>query len=201
MSLIRLIDAGYKYSGTDKWVFRHFSIEVKLGEVVRVGGRNGSGKTTLLKTLGGLLNLTEGKLLREMGAKVAYMDQFAGEMMARDLTIAEQLKAVAIPHAQSSVTSIERLEDFGLGLQDRLNEFIGHLSGGQRQVIALLSTLLSGSNVICLDEFTSSLDDKSAGVANGLLTHIRTVGETALLLVTHGSIDIPIDRECNMTSG
>jgi ABC-type multidrug transport system ATPase subunit len=194
MSLIRIADGGYRYPGSDKWVFRHLEFAVNSGEAVRLLGRNGSGKTTLLKVLSGLLRMTEGEIHKEPGAHAAYMDQFAGDMLARDLTIAEQFKmATRSPDSLSSYMS-DTLVEFDIGLENRRNEFVGHLSGGQRQVVALLSTLVAGANVLCLDEFTASLDDRTAETASRVIQHARSQ-HTALILVSHGSSGVPIDRE------
>jgi ATPase subunit of ABC transporter with duplicated ATPase domains len=194
MPLISLIDAGYKYPGSDQWVFHHFSMAIGQGEVVRITGRNGSGKTTILKVLSGLLQLREGTLQKQSGVKVAYMDQFSGEMLARDLTVYEQLMAATPRNIPSEVAPLTSLSKFGLGLQDRLGEFVGHLSGGQRQIIALLCVLAAGANVLCLDEFTSSMDTYSTQVANELLAHAITTVNIALALVSHTESDIKTDR-------
>jgi len=196
MPLISLINAGYRYPGTGKWVFRHFDMAIEPAEVIRVSGPNGSGKTTLLKVLSGLLELSEGQLQKQPGIKVSYMDQFSGEMLARDLTIYEQFKAASGP--SSYLATIEMLDQFEVGLQNRLNEFIGHLSGGQRQIIALLCVLATGANVLCLDEFTSSMDEHSAQVANELLSHAKAKVNVALLLVGHTSIGCKTDRDISI---
>jgi ABC-type multidrug transport system ATPase subunit len=197
MSLITLIDAGYRYPGADKWVFRHFDMAIESGEAIKIAGRNGSGKTTLLKVLSGLLELREGTFANEGGTNITYMDQFAGEMLARDLTIAEQLRAAAV-NESSRTTSMEILDEFGLGLKDRAEEFVGHLSGGQRQIIALLSTLAAGAHILCLDEFTSSLDEHSRQVADRLLLHAKATNKIALVLVSHAPLAIGTDRDLNL---
>lgn len=200
MPLLSLSDAGYRYPGSGRWVFRHFDMTVEPGEVIRVLGRNGSGKTTVLKVLSGLLNLTEGKRHRQSGTKVAYMDQFSGEMLARDLTIAEQFKAASVADSSSDIAPVEMLGEFGLDLQDRLEEFIGHLSGGQRQIIALLCTMAAGANVLCLDEFTSSLDERSLQTAEKLLTRIKATTDLVLILVGHSGTAVKTDRELDISS-
>jgi ABC-type multidrug transport system ATPase subunit len=199
MSVLSLINAGYKYPGSVQWVFRHLSMAVEQGEVVRLSGRNGSGKTTLLKVLSGLLELREGELQKQPGVKVAYMDQFSGEMLARDLTIYEQLTAATVRGTSARFAPVEVLDQFGLGLQDRLGEFIGHLSGGQRQIIALLCVLAAGASILCLDEFTSSMDQQSAEVANELLTHAKVTVNVALVLVSHSITDLKLDRELDIS--
>ncbi|HEX8377540.1 MAG TPA: ATP-binding cassette domain-containing protein [Pedobacter sp.] len=200
MAILNLVNAGFQYSGTDKWVFRHFNMTIETGEVVRVKGRNGSGKSTLLKVLSGLLKLTEGKCVIQQNNKVAYMDQFSGEMLARDLTISEQLKAVAVNDKLTQGAPVEMLTEFGLGLQNRTDEFIGHLSGGQRQIVALLCTLLAGATILCLDEFSSSMDERSIQVADKLLLHAKTATNITFILVSHSKTALVPDRELDIAS-
>lgn len=198
MPLITLIDAGFKYSSTAKWVFQHFNMAIESGEAVRIAGRNGSGKTTLLKVISGLLNLKEGEFHCQNGIKVIYMDQFAGDMLARDLTISEQLTAAA-SNESLRTASMEMLDDFGVNLKHHIQEFVGHLSGGQRQIIALLCTLAAGASVLCLDEFTSSLDEQSMQVAEKLLMHAKTTNKITLLIVSHAAIALHTDRDLSLT--
>jgi ABC-type multidrug transport system ATPase subunit len=198
MPLLNLINAGYSYPGTDKWVFRHFNMSIDSGEAIRIAGRNGSGKTTLLKVISGILELKEGEFRKQRETKTAYMDQFSGEMLARDLTIAEQLKTAALNESLLTI-SIEMLDEFGLGLKDRRGEFVGHLSGGQRQIVALLCTLATGASVLCLDEVTSSMDEHSMHIANRLLLYSKTTSKVTLVLVSHTGTGVETDREFEIT--
>src|SRR4051794_26708022 len=127
MAMIDLTDAGFRYPDSGKWVFRHLYLSISAGEAVRVVGRNGAGKSTLLKVLSGQLELTEGRYFKQQAAKLAYMDQFSGEMLARDLTIEEQLEASVTPRFSTKAASVGLLSQFGLDLQNRLQAFIGHL--------------------------------------------------------------------------
>jgi ABC-type multidrug transport system ATPase subunit len=193
MVALRLTNGGYRYPGTDRWIFRNLEFSVDEGETVRVTGRNGSGKTTLLKVLAGVLLPSEGTI-DGPSKRVAYMDQFAGDMLAHGLTINEHLR-LASTDAGVAAAARSKLAEFDIGLSERLDEFVGHLSGGQRQVVALLSTLASGAKVVCLDEFTSSMDERAARVAGQLIEGARQAASTSVLLVSHNAPTFPIDRE------
>lgn len=198
MALLILRGIGFAYPGADTWIFRSFDISIEKGEAVRLLGRNGSGKSTLLKIMSGVLDPTEGELLIEPCARVAYMDQFSGDMLAPDLTIGEQLKAVGVPNGNIGGI-IEILCEFGLNLHTRLGSFIGHLSGGQRQIVALLCTLASGATVLCLDEFTSALDEQSVRVAEGALSRLSAEEGLTLILVSHSGTSLRVDRELDIS--
>lgn len=174
---------GFRYPGVDRWTLRDIDLTVAAGEVVKIVGRNGTGKTTLLKLLAGIHSPTEGEI-KTTGA-VAYMDQSASEMVAPGLTIAEQLKAAGLDGLDQIRKAAAQLKWFEVGLDTRLNEFMGHLSGGQQQIVALLCTLISGARTLCLDEFASALDTRSASVAHAILADAVTSDDVAIVFVAH----------------
>ncbi len=174
-------------------MFQNLNIVVRCGETIRFLGRNGTGKTTLLKVFGGVLQLTEGRIELLPGVKAAYMDQSAGEMLALSLTVREQLKVAAGGAPSGHGRTL--LSSFGLALELRLDDFVGHLSGGQRQILALVTTLISGANLLCLDEFMSSLDDQSALTAGEALRQMQAQRNISLLVASHSSLPIPVSRE------
>jgi ATPase subunit of ABC transporter with duplicated ATPase domains len=198
MPIVEVRNAGYQYPGTFAWVFRRFNMEIEPGETIRITGRNGSGKSTLLKSLSRLLELTEGEIRYKPAIKVAYMNQFSGDMLAKDLSIAEQFKAVTAPARYPSIPPADMLEQFGLGLQDRLGAFVGHLSGGERQIVALLCVVAAGANVLCLDEFTSALDERSIEVTDKALSYVKAAENSSLILVNHTGAAAHVDREIHI---
>ena len=184
MSLpITISHVGFRYPGADCWTLRDIDLEVKAGEVVKIVGRNGTGKTTLLKLLAGIHPPTEGEI--KTNGAVAYMDQTASEMVAPGLTIAEQLKAAGLDGSNQLRTAAAQLRRFEVGLDTRLSEFMGHLSGGQQQIVALLCTLISGARTLCLDEFASALDTRSASVAHAILEDAVASDDVAIVFVAH----------------
>ena len=192
--MLAIENCGYRYPGADRWVFRHLSLRIEPGEIVRIQGRNGSGKSTLLKIIAGMLSPTEGAVERQPGTRAIYMDQSAQEMLALDLTIEEQLLAFR-SLASRDIPLADRLREFGIDLDKRLNDFVGHLSGGQRQITALLSTINAGANLLCLDEFLSALDVRSATVANGLIERVAKLEKVAVVVVSHTAVSLSFDRE------
>jgi ABC-type Mn2+/Zn2+ transport system ATPase subunit len=199
MPLITLTNGGFRYPSTKQWIFRDLTLPLNLGDVIRITGRNGSGKSTLLKILSGILDLTEGTLRNDLGITVAYMDQFSGEMLAGGLTIAEQLKAATSPEVSGSIIPLATLAEFGIDLQNRLNAFVGYLSGGERQIVALLCTLASGAGILCLDEFSSALDSTSAAVAERLLMYANTTAHVTLIVVSHSGTTATANQELDIS--
>ena len=83
----------------------------------------------------------------------------------------------------------ERLAGLGLGLEDRLADKVGLLSGGQRQALTLLMATLQKPDLLLLDEPTAALDPSTASKVLGLIRTI--VGEQGLttFMVTHNMAD------------
>ena len=200
MMLLRLSDAGYRYPGTDQWIFRHLTLEINAGDAIHLTGRNGAGKTTLLKVLAGLLRVTEGHIDIAGPQAVAYMDQSAKDMLAPNLTVAEHLRLVRPPTRFSRHDLVGLLNRFDIGLRERAADFVGHLSGGQRQVVALIATLLNGAAILCLDEFTASMDERSSVAASQIVRDTLATGVTAVVVVSHTTLVTPVTRTLTLGS-
>jgi ABC-type Mn2+/Zn2+ transport system ATPase subunit len=206
--LVELKNVGYWYpSGRpSEPVLKNLSLQVHKGQIVRITGRNGTGKTTLLKILQGELSPTVGeKKVFGSQLKVSYLDQDASAFSAHALTVQEQLVIGMADKAApfSSVykkkliqKSLESLLPYGLGFETRLNDFVGHLSGGQRQIVALLCVLLGNTDMLLLDEFTSFMDEKSARLSLEILKRVlKKTNDISLLYVSHQDLD---GLECDL---
>jgi putative ABC transport system ATP-binding protein len=79
----------------------------------------------------------------------------------------------------------ERLETLGLGLENRLTDRIGLLSGGQRQAVSLLMAALRPSKILLLDEHTAALDPRTADFVLQLTNRIVREGGLTTMMVTH----------------
>ena len=158
------------------------SLRADAHEVVAVVGPSGCGKTTLLELICGLQAPDAGTVRAAPAALMPQRDLLLPWLSAIDnaalaLRIAGVSRARARERAQSSFTEMG-LEGFQQSLPDQL-------SGGMRQRVAFLRTLLSGKPVLCLDEPLSALDaitrqQTQAWLTGALLREPRTV-----VLVTH----------------
>jgi NitT/TauT family transport system ATP-binding protein len=158
------------------------SLDVARGEIVAVVGPSGCGKSTLLDLVCGLLEPDSGTVAAEPATLMPQRDALLPWLSAEDnaglaLRVAgstrEQARAAARPH----------FADFGLDGFERARP--AELSGGMRQRVAFLRTLLAGTPVLCLDEPFGALDaltrvQMQEWLAAALQREPRTV-----LLVTH----------------
>jgi ABC-type nitrate/sulfonate/bicarbonate transport system ATPase subunit len=160
------------------------SLSVRPGEVVGVVGPSGCGKSTLLELVAGLQAADEGRVLVERGA-CSYMPQRDLLLPWRDAlgNAALALECQGVPKAEARRCAEPLFERFGLAEFERTRP--AGLSGGMRQRVAFLRTLLPGRPVLLLDEPFASLDSLTRAsmqqwLADALLAEPRTV-----LLVTH----------------
>ncbi|WP_328189504.1 ABC transporter ATP-binding protein [Marinobacter sp. OP 3.4] len=185
---------------------RGMSLTVHQGEFVTVIGSNGAGKSTFLNALAGEVLVDSGRIevdgqdvtrlpTHKRAHRVArvFQDPLAGT--CEGLTIEENL-ALAIKRGQrrwlGSAVKRSYMERFraalaklNLGLENRLGDKMGLLSGGQRQAVSLLMASLTPSAILLLDEHTAALDPKTAKFVLELTQEIIAEQKLTALMVTH----------------
>jgi len=157
-------------------------LRVGRGEVVAVVGPSGCGKSTLLELIAGLQRPDEGTV---MAAEASYMPQRDLLLPWRDAlaNAALALECEGVPRSEARRRAEPLFERFGLAEFERARP--AELSGGMRQRVAFLRTLLPGRPVLLLDEPFGSLDSITRAsmqrwLADALAREPRTV-----VLVTH----------------
>lgn len=187
-------------------VLRGLSLDVDEGEFVTVIGSNGAGKSTFLNALAGELLVDTGRITidgndvtrlpahrRAHWVARVFQDPLAGT--CEDLSIEENM-ALALKRGQGrglmpAVRARYRtrfrdaLARLGLGLENRLGDKMGLLSGGQRQAVSLLMASLTPSRLLLLDEHTAALDPRTAAFVLDLTVDIVGQQRMTALMVTH----------------
>lgn len=185
---------------------RGIDLTMNEGEFVTVIGSNGSGKSTLLNTLSGEVIPTAGNIQvgdtdvttwptakrAKLIARV-FQDPLAGS--CENLTIEENMALAWFRGQKTSIGSAlksenrdifkKQLSRLGLGLENRLKDKMGLLSGGQRQAISLLMSALQPARILLLDEHTAALDPKTAAFVLDLTCQIIDENKLTSLMVTH----------------
>ena len=187
-------------------VLRGLSLEIPTGQFVSVIGSNGAGKSTFLNAVSGDLLVDSGRIeidnvnvtrrtawqRADLVARV-FQDPMAGT--CEELTIEENM---ALAYARGRRCSFrfalnqkrrelfrEKLAILNLGLESRLADRIGLLSGGQRQAVSLLMASLQPSRILLLDEHTAALDPKTAAFVMELTDRIVRENQLTTMMVTH----------------
>jgi putative ABC transport system ATP-binding protein len=175
-------------------IFSNITISIKEPEIINIIGESGQGKSTLLRILG-LLEMPDSgdvylfdKSIKHWGPiewrkKVGYVTQFATMLSG---TVEDNLRIVNqlhhIPFDKKYV--IDLLESIGLGNVE-WNKPANLLSGGEKQRLALVRTLLMKPEILLLDEVTASLDIHSRLKVEKLLKSCHGEKEMTIIWVTH----------------
>ncbi|MEM1057114.1 MAG: ATP-binding cassette domain-containing protein [Bacteroidota bacterium] len=194
MPLLSVRDAGRRIP--DRWLWRDLSFEVAEGERVSVSGPSGSGKSLLLRAMVGLDDLDEGAIavdgrdlaewdLPELRMRVRYLPQVPAfaEGTVREALAAPLSFGAARPPADGWIE--QRLATLGRG-EAFLDARTETLSGGERQIAALLRAMQTGPYVLLLDEATASLDPDATEAAEALISEwLDEDGSRAVVWTSH----------------
>lgn len=196
------------------------SLHVKKGDFVTVIGANGAGKSTLFNAISGSFITDSGTILldgedvtlakeykRARSIGRLYQDPMRGT--APGMSIEENL-ALAAGHGGwlSSVSKADRaqfrekLALLHMGLEDRMHQPVGLLSGGQRQALTLVMATFHPPKLLLLDEHTAALDPATAEKVLALTQDVVAENQLTCMMVTHnmqsalelGSRTIMMDR-------
>ncbi len=189
---------------------RKVDLEIKKGEFVCLIGANGSGKTTLLNVLSGAVQPSTGKVFlhgeditklpehkRSRWIARVFQNPLGGT--APDLSVLDNFRLAALRTSKKTLKIgingafkekvRARIAELGLGLEDKVQQPMGTLSGGQRQALTLLMSTMDHTDILLLDEPTAALDPRSAEIV--LQTAQRIIEEYQLttVFITHNLQD------------
>ncbi|MBS1407617.1 MAG: ATP-binding cassette domain-containing protein [Oscillospiraceae bacterium] len=186
-----------------KKVLDDLSLDVRRGDFITIIGANGAGKSTLLGAIAGSFITDSGELVLDgedmtllpeyrRARKIGRLFQDPMRGSAPDMTIEENLALAAGRGGWLSPVSRadrrffrERVAMLEMGLEDRMNQPVGLLSGGQRQALTLMMATLNTPKLLLLDEHTAALDPATAEKVLGLTRRIVAENGLTCLMVTH----------------
>jgi len=191
---------------TEMCLFDRFNLSVEEGEFLSIVGSNGSGKTSLLNIICGSIPIEGGDVIIA-GQNIARQKDFQRyRKMGRvyqnpamgtcpNLTLLENMSLAdnkgrpfglgnGVLKSRMSFYK-EQLFALSLGLENKLDEKVGSLSGGQRQAAALVMSTLTPVDFLILDEHTAALDPKTAETIMQLTDKIVKDKKLTAMMVTH----------------
>ncbi|MDQ6750951.1 MAG: ABC transporter ATP-binding protein [Actinomycetota bacterium] len=171
---LRALKLSKRYGERD--ALRNVSFDVQPGELVAIIGPNGAGKTTLLSILAGIAPATSGST-EAAGGGTGWVPQHSA--IYAKLSVAENLRLFARLEGAADPERVVCRMLAQAGLEDRVDDEVGHLSGGNRQRVNIAVGLVGDPSVLLLDEPSSSLDPRQRErlweFIGGLTAHGTTV--------------------------
>ena len=215
MEMLQLNDLHKTFNpGTvnEKVALNGVSLHMEAGDFATIVGSNGAGKSTLFNAITGGFIADEGSILlggqditfepeHQRSKVIGHLFQDPLKGTAPNMTIEENLalaylRAGTAPHAIFSRISRkdkevfrEKLALLDMGLEDRMKQPVGLLSGGQRQALTLLMATLVTPKLLLLDEHTAALDPKTALKVLTLSAKIVEENHLTTMMITHNMKD------------
>lgn len=163
--MLKFDNVCFQYDSEDFSIIDHLSFTVKQGEFVSVIGASGCGKSTVFRLVNKLLTPVSGEILVD-GKNINGLKSYCGYMPQHDLlfpwrTVKENVKLPMEIAGGYTKTEMDEKADQALesvGLKEWGNKAPRELSGGMRQRAAFARTVLTGSDLLLLDEPFSALD-------------------------------------------
>ena len=215
MEMLQLNDLHKTFNpGTvnEKVALNGVSLQMEAGDFATIVGSNGAGKSTLFNAITGGFIADEGSILlggqditfapeHQRSKVIGHLFQDPLKGTAPNMTIEENLalaylRAGTAPNAIFSRISRkdkalfrEKLTLLDMGLEDRMKQPVGLLSGGQRQALTLLMATLVTPKLLLLDEHTAALDPKTALKVLTLSAKIVEENHLTTMMITHNMKD------------
>ncbi|MBR2187219.1 MAG: ATP-binding cassette domain-containing protein [Lachnospiraceae bacterium] len=187
----------------EKKVLDDLNLNVEDGEFITIIGANGAGKSTLFNAIAGSFYTDSGQIILDdtditlmpehKRAKVIgrlFQDPLRGT--AAGMTIEENLTLAAGKGGWLSLSDREQRKSFsetlsklGMGLEDRMKQPVGLLSGGQRQALTLLMATINPPKLLLLDEHTAALDPAAAEKVLAITEETVKREKLTCLMITH----------------
>ena len=200
MDIIKINEVSFQYPDREEQVLEHFSLEIADGSFVVIGGPSGSGKTTLLRLLKKEV-APVGHLTGEMIYRNKRFDEWDERILIEEIGFVFQdpenqivldevlqemvfgMENLGYSHVEMRKRVAELVHFFGI--ESLLEKKTSELSGGQKQMLNLLSVLLLKPSVLLLDEPTSQLDPVAAKDFITMLERLNKEMGMTIVIVEH----------------
>lgn len=209
--MLQLIDISKTFNPNtvnEKKALNHLNLTLEDGDFATIIGSNGAGKSTMFNAICGTFFVDEGGVILD-GEDITYVKEhhrskYIGHLFqdpmkgtAPNMSIEENLALAYLRASKergkffSRITKKEkemfreRLALLNMGLEDRMKNPVGLLSGGQRQALTLLMATLVTPKILLLDEHTAALDPATAEKVLDLTKRIVKEHNITCLMITH----------------
>lgn len=207
----------YKSKDTEVVALQGLDLEIKKGEMMAIIGNSGSGKSTLMNLIGGLdvpsagtlivdgenlLRLKKSELLRYKKEKVGFVWQNNARNLISYLPAIHnvEIPMILAGRKDSKKRAAELLTL--MGLQDRMNNRLSQLSGGEQQRVAIAIAMANNPKILLADEPTGAVDTATASLIYNIFRKLNTEYGITIIIVTHDrAIAKSVDRVVTIVDG
>ncbi|MBQ8292731.1 MAG: ATP-binding cassette domain-containing protein [Bacilli bacterium] len=193
-----------------KMALNHVNLTVEEGDFITIIGGNGSGKSTLMNMICGVYQPDTGSIVLDDVDITNYSEEKRASYLGRvfqdphmgtcaNMSILENLEIASRRGEKPNLkwgfskTKLPRykelLASLDLGLEKRLTQKVGLLSGGQRQAVTLIMATLKQPRLLLLDEHTAALDPKTAKKVLDLTDKVVNENKITTIMITHNMKD------------
>lgn len=190
----------------EKKILKNINLKLEDGDFVTLLGTNGAGKSTLLNIINGSLFPTTGKVLLKDRDLTNLSEVKRAKYIAQVFQDPKMGTAPRMTVAENLLLATKRGEHRGLhlrgldkhmhefkketaqlpnGLNERLNTFVGNLSGGQRQTLSFLMATIKKPELLLLDEHTAALDPNTSRELLELTDKVVREDKLTCIMITH----------------
>lgn len=190
----------------EKTILQDINLKIMPGDFITLLGTNGAGKSTLLNVINGTLQPTSGQVLLQgrdlTGMSEVKRAKFIAQVFqdpklgtAPRMTVAENLllatkrgqrRGLRMRHLRGQMAAFkERVAQLPNGLEERLQTFVGDLSGGQRQTLSFLMATIQRPELLLLDEHTAALDPNTSRDLLNLTNEVVQRERLTCVMITH----------------
>jgi putative tryptophan/tyrosine transport system ATP-binding protein len=195
-----------KSTKLERKILNNLSLDIKSGEFIVVIGGNGAGKSTMFNAISGFLRPDSGQITID-GQETTHMSQIRRSALVskvmqdprvgtmENMTIFENMcfafkrgqKRGLMPFFNGANRKFfqTKLQMLNMGLEGRMDELVSNLSGGQRQAISLIMSILADFKILLLDEITAALDPGSSEAIMQLTAKIIKQERRTCIMITH----------------
>lgn len=191
LSLLKFKDVSY--ISDNKTILKDINIEVNIGEFISVVGHSGSGKSTFFKMCADLISPTKGSVKylgkdyleyepMELRKKIAYCFQtphLFGDTVLDNFKFPYSIRNTSVDYRRIN----KLMGEFKFN-KEYLKKDVKSLSGGEKQRIALIRSLLFNPDILLLDESTSALDADNTCIVENVIKKLNEEGIT-IMWITH----------------
>lgn len=204
---IKGVTKKYISAAGEQIVLKNVNLKVNEGEFIGVVGDSGSGKSTLLNLIGAL-DLPSGGEISILGHRIDKMSEkdlcrfrrenigfiFQNYNLVEELTVYENIMFSAdLKKLKINKGTVEKLIH-ALKLDNKRNSFPSQLSGGEKQRVAILRSVIKQPTIILADEPTGNLDETNTKIVVDLLKKFNRKYGVSVLMVTHNT---KLTEECD----